>query len=114
MKGFTKGLLAAGLLALSAPAMAAMPNSNMKPEMNQQTSAYPGTIKSVNASKDTVTLEVPLAPGATILKNGQNVSLKQIKQGDEVRASFDPMTHEIMKLDVHSKGMKGTKSSSGY
>lgn len=114
MKTFTKGLVAGAVFALVAPAFAEEPakgttgmqgTPGMHEPMEKSTSAYPGVIKEVDQDKKMVTLQVPLAPNAAIMKDGQKVTLADVKEGDDVRASFDPQTHKIIKLDVQSKEM---------
>jgi Cu/Ag efflux protein CusF len=47
--------------------------------------------------------DVKIAPSATITRDGTKAGLEQLKEGDEVRASFDPMSNQATKLDVQSK-----------
>jgi Cu/Ag efflux protein CusF len=60
-----------------------------------------GTVKSFDKKTDLLTLsdgqELKVAPNATIVKNGKAASMKDLKKGDEVRASYapTPMVHQI-------------------
>src|SRR6267378_2220091 len=62
--------------------------------------------------------DVKIAPSATITRDGtQMAELEQLKEGDEVRASFDPSSNQATKLDVRSKqatdkGKSETKTES--
>ncbi len=115
MRSWTKALIAAGCFAFAVPALAAQPMQEPSEQgtMNQQTSAYPGVVKSIDQHTNKVTLEVPLAPGATIMRDGRTASLKDLKEGDDVRASFDPQTHKVIRLDAQSKEKSKMKNEKG-
>ena len=60
-----------------------------------------GTVKSVDKKKNSLTLsdgkELKLDPSAAVVKDGRTASIKDIKEGDQVRASYEPtpMVHQI-------------------
>ena len=71
-----------------------------------------GVVKKVDKDKRSVKVlssagveqDVKIAPSATITRDGTQVAeLEQLKEGDEVRASFDPSSNQATKLDVQSK-----------
>ena len=74
-----------------------------------------GTVKKVDKDKRSLKVlssagveqEVKIAPSATITRDGTPVAeLEQLKEGDEVRASFDPSSNQATKIDVQSTKMK--------
>ena len=71
-----------------------------------------GTVKKVDKDKRSLKVlssagaeqDVKIAPSATITRDGAPVAeLEQLKAGDEVRASYEPSSNEVIKLDVRSK-----------
>ncbi|MHB8877568.1 MAG: hypothetical protein ACYC8T_28080 [Myxococcaceae bacterium] len=64
------------------------------------------TVTKVDKAKGKVWFEGRLAPKALIERNNKYISLDQIKEGDEVRAYFDPTTGEVIKLHVISQTRK--------
>ena len=71
-----------------------------------------GTVKKVDKDKRSLKVlssagveqDVKIAPSATITRDGAPVAeLEQLKAGDEVRASYEPNSNEVIKLDVRSK-----------
>ena len=74
------------------------------------------TVKDVDQANNKVTFEAQVAPTTKILSaTGEKLSLAQIKEGDEVRANFDPKTGNLQKMTVQSpkKGAQGGSGSSG-
>src|SRR6267143_4336149 len=85
-----------------------------------------GVVKKVDKDKRSLKVlssagveqDVKIAPSATITRDGtQMAELEQLKEGDEVRASFDPSSNQATKLDVRSKqatdkGKSETKTES--
>src|SRR6267378_6888893 len=74
-----------------------------------------GVVKKVDKDKRSVKVlssagveqDVKIAPSATITRDGTQVAeLEQLKEGDEVRASFDPSSNQATKIDVQSTKMK--------
>jgi len=47
--------------------------------------------------------ELKVADSATITRDGSQAALDQIKEGDQVRASFDASGSQASKIDVSSK-----------
>jgi len=84
-----------------------------------------GVVKKVDKDKQSLKVlssagveqDVKIAPSATITRDGTKAELEQLKEGDEVRASFDPSSNQATKLDVRSKqatdkGKSETKTES--
>jgi hypothetical protein len=44
-----------------------------------------------------------IATDAAITRDGNTITLDQVKQGDNVRASYDPSSQKATKIDVKSK-----------
>lgn len=109
MKNEMKGLVAAAVFALAAPAFAVdtgtsgQAGKSLQQPSAQSHTAYTGVVKEIDQDKKLVTLQLPLAPNASIMKDGQKVSLSDVKEGDDVRASFDPQSKKIIRLDVQTK-----------
>ncbi len=134
MTRWTKGLVAAGLMSVAVPAFAAEATKGTGTQGSQQgtmqggqqqgsqqqgsqqqgsqqfqqrVTSYTGVVKEVDKDKNMVTLQLPLAPNASVLKDGQRASIDDLKEGDDVRASFDPQSNKIIRLDIQSgKEMK--------
>jgi Cu/Ag efflux protein CusF len=70
-----------------------------------------GVVKKVDKDKRSLKVlssagveqDVKIAPTATITRDGTAAGLEQLKEGDEVRASFDASSLQATKLDVQSK-----------
>ncbi len=79
-----------------------------------------GEVKKVDKDKQSVQISSPtggeqelkIASGATITRDGTQASLDQLKEGDQVRASFDPSSKQATKLEVQSKDMKDKQGNS--
>ena len=71
------------------------------------------TVKQVNPSAHRVTLDVQVKPETNITSSGQPIRIDQLKPGDQVRASFDVTSGEMVELQVTKKspGSKGAPSS---
>ena len=61
------------------------------------------TVMKVDKANHTVTFKAHVQPEANVTKDGQPIKLDQLKEGDQVRASFDPSTGEVKSLDVSRK-----------
>ena len=116
MKVWMKGLMVGGAMALALPAFAAEgagthpgTPSPQTGAVEQKTLQYTGVVKEVDQDKKMVTLQLPLAPNVAIMKDGQRASLGDIKEGDDVRASFDPMSKKINRIDIQTKGPAGVE-----
>jgi len=85
-----------------------------------------GVVKKIDKDKRSLKIsstagveqEVKLAASATITRDGAQAGLDQLKEGDDVRASFDPISNQATKLEVQSKQMmmekdKGKTESKG-
>lgn len=109
MKFWTKGLVAGVTMAMALPAFAAGTGSQAGSQAGTHAGTvekqqYTGVVKEVDQDKKMVTLQLPLAPNVSIMKDGQRATLDDIKEGDDVRASFDPMSKKINRLDIQTKG----------
>ena len=70
-----------------------------------------GVVKKVDKDKRSLKVlssagveqDVKISPTATITRDGTQAGLDQLKEGDEVRASFDPSSLQATKLEVQSK-----------
>jgi Cu/Ag efflux protein CusF len=80
-----------------------------------------GTVKKVDKAKRSVSISTPtggeqelkISQTATITRDGTQAGLDQLKEGEQVRASFDPSSKEATKLEIQSKSDTGaTKSKS--
>jgi len=78
-----------------------------------------GVLKKVDKDKRKVKIssstggdqELKLSANATIMRDGSQASLEQLKEGEQVRASFDPSSKEATKLEIQSSGSEQQKSS---
>ena len=90
------------------PSQAGTTASATKDVANKELS---GVVKKVDKDKQSLKVlssagveqDVKIAPSATITRDGTKAELEQLKEGDEVRASFDPSSNQATKLDVQSK-----------
>ncbi len=57
-------------------------------------------VKDVDQTNHVVDFQAKVKPEANIMENGQAIKLDQLKPGDEVHASFDPTTNEVVRLEV--------------
>ena len=79
-----------------------------------------GTVKKVDKAKRSVSISTPMggeqelkiSQSATITRDGSTAGLEQLKEGEQVRASFDPASKEATKLEIQSKSDTGEKSKS--
>jgi Cu/Ag efflux protein CusF len=117
MKFWTKGLVAGATMAMAVPAFAVGAGSQaggqtgavektekLEKVEKAERMQYTGVVKDVDQDKKMVTLQLPLAPNVSIMKDGLRATLDDIKEGDDVRASFDPMSKKINRLDIQTKG----------
>ena len=58
------------------------------------------------------TRDLKLATDAKVTRDGSSIGLDQLKQGDNIRASFDPKSNEAKSIDVTSKASGSTSSGS--
>jgi Cu/Ag efflux protein CusF len=56
-------------------------------------------VKQVDPKNHRVTFEATVKPEATN-SSGKPIKLDQLKEGDRVRAAFDPKTGEVVRVDV--------------
>jgi len=76
-----------------------------------------GDVKATDPAAMVITIVLPsgveqqlsVANDAVITRDGDKASLGQVQQGDNVRASFDPSSHKVSKVDVRSKSSKALR-----
>src|SRR5712691_3173871 len=121
MKAFLIGLAAAALAAV--PMARAQQPSSTSPSSTSPSASSPtgttasasnelsGVVKKVDKDKKSLKVSSPaggeqelkVADSATITRDGNTAALDQIKEGDQVRASFDASGTQASKIDVSSK-----------
>ncbi len=131
MKAFLIGLAAAALAAVpmaraqqpsSTSPSSTSPSASSQTSTSQSASSQTGTtasasnelsgvVKKVDKDKKSLKVSSPtggeqelkVADSATITRDGNKAALDQIKEGDQVRASFDASGTQASKIDVSSK-----------
>ena len=68
------------------------------------------TVKDVDKNQHKVQFEAQVSPEANIMESGQPIKLDQLEEGDQVRASFDPKTNSVVKLEVIKAPRPGSES----
>jgi hypothetical protein len=99
--------------------------STQQPVPPPATSAAPkneisGVVKKIDRSKRSVQIsswaggehELKLSPNATITRGGSALSLDQLKEGDQVLASFDPSSKQATRIQIEATHT-GKKPRSG-
>jgi hypothetical protein len=71
-----------------------------------------GKVEKLDKSKNQISLQLKVSDSTQVMKNGQTASLADIKEGDQVRASFTP-SGQVDRIDVMSSGSGSSGSSSG-
>jgi hypothetical protein len=66
-------------------------------------------VRDVDTSKHTVVFEARVSPEASVMSDGQPISIDQLKPGDEIRASFDPKTGDVVKVETVKQGSAPSK-----
>jgi peptidoglycan DL-endopeptidase CwlO len=77
-----------------------------------------GVLKKVDKDKRKISIssatggeqELKISQNATITRDGSQAALDQLKEGEQVRASFDPSSKEATKLEIQSSGSDQPKS----
>jgi len=77
-----------------------------------------GVVKEVNKDKRSLKIssetggeqQLKVADSATITRDGTQAGLDQIKEGDQVRASFDASGNQASRIEVSSKQKAGDKT----
>jgi hypothetical protein len=112
------GLGAAGLLVAAIPARAEEKaqagQTAPQPGAQEPTAGQPagkgeltGKVEKIDHQKQTLTLagkELKLSDSTTVTKDGKAATHMDIKEGDEVRASFSPDTLQVRSIDVKAAG----------
>lgn len=109
-------------VALAAPLLAQQSAPSGRPPSTTTTSRSKATsipesqlrkvtvrVREVDASSHTVVLEAHVSPEATVTSNGQPITIDQLKPGDEIRASFDPKTGDVIKVETVKQGSAPAK-----
>ena len=111
-------LLAASGAWASGDAPKTAADNAMKDAAKTASSEVTGQVKKFDASTRSLTLALPsgdqqlqIASDAKITRDGSAIGLAELKAGDNVRASFDPLTHEALTLDVTSKAAVPNKDA---
>jgi Cu/Ag efflux protein CusF len=114
--GVIAGLAAAALLVAAVPtqadekAQAGQPGQKPEQATSGQAAGkgeLTGKVQKVDHEKKTLTLggkELKLTDTTTVTKAGQPSSHADIKEGDEVRASFSPDTLQVSSIEVKAAG----------
>jgi hypothetical protein len=125
-KGFLpiSGLAALIAVGLSSPVLAQSSSASDRPNVSTTTtktkqSNIPESqlrkvqvkVKDVDPSQHTVVFEARVSPEAQVTSGNQKIKIDQLKPGDEIRASFDPKTGEVIKLETVKAGSAQPKSS---
>jgi hypothetical protein len=123
-RGFlpTGGMAAALAVAMAGPTWGQQSAPSDRPPSTTTTSKSKATdipesqlrkvtvrVRDVDPSKHTVILEAHVSPEATVTSNGQPITIDQLKPGDEIRASFDPKTGEVIKVETVKQGSAPAK-----
>jgi Cu/Ag efflux protein CusF len=69
--------------------------------------------RSVSISSPTGEQQLKISQDAKITRDGSTAALDQLKEGEQVRASFDPTSKEATKLEIQSSGSEKAKSDKG-
>jgi Cu/Ag efflux protein CusF len=80
-------------------------------EKMQAKTELSGVVKKVDPTTRSVKIssstggeqELTLSPKAAIMRDGNQISLDQLKEGDRVQASFDPSSSEATRIHVESE-----------
>jgi hypothetical protein len=67
------------------------------------------TVRDVDPSQHTVVFTAHVSPEAAVMNEGQRIRIDELKPGDEIRASFDPKTGEVMKVEKVKQGTNPSK-----
>ncbi len=82
------------------------------------TNEVTGKVEKFDRSNKELTLSLKVSDTTQVTKDGQTASLSDIKEGDQIRASFSGSgeTLEVTQIEVMSKGSKSSTGtgSSGY
>jgi hypothetical protein len=70
-----------------------------------------GKVDKLDKSKNQLSLQLKVSESTQVMKNGQTASLSDIKEGDQVRASFSS-SGQVERIDVMSSGSGSSGSSS--
>ncbi len=57
-------------------------------------------VKQVDPEKHRVTFEATVKPEADVTSSGRPIKLDQLKEGDTVKAAFDPATGDVIRVEV--------------
>lgn len=71
-----------------------------------------GIVQSYDKDKSYLTVRVPVSRNAQITRDGQPAKVEDVQKGDDVRASYDPSTGALVRVEAVSEQMQkqaGTK-----
>lgn len=102
------GTALGALLVLGTAAIAQQEEEPAKPGGEEMGQAAPEgelreltlTVVQTNPKEHSVVFKAQVKPEASIMKEGRSLQIDQLRPGDEVRASFDPLTGDIQKIEV--------------
>jgi Cu/Ag efflux protein CusF len=57
-------------------------------------------VKQVDPKNHRVTFEATVTPEANVTASGKPIKLDQLKEGDTVKAAFDPKSGDVVRVDV--------------
>jgi hypothetical protein len=70
-----------------------------------------GKVDKLDKSKNQLSLQLKVSDSTQVMKNGQTATLSDIKEGDQIRASFSS-TGQVERIDVMGSGSSGSTGSS--
>jgi Cu/Ag efflux protein CusF len=96
-------------------------SSSSATEKSTEGKELSGVVKKVDKDKQSLKIEssagteqeLKVPSSAMITLDGSTAALDQLKAGDEVRASFDPSSHQATKLEVTSKSSSSKTGTTG-
>jgi hypothetical protein len=71
-----------------------------------------GIVQGYDKDKGYLTVRVPVSRNAQVTRDGQPARVEDVQKGDDVRASYDPSTGSLVRVEVVSEQMQkqaGTK-----
>jgi len=71
-----------------------------------------GKVEKVDQTKNQLSLQLKVSDTTQVMKDGQKASLSDIKEGDQVRASFSS-TGQVQRIDVMSSGGSAPSTAPG-
>jgi hypothetical protein len=102
------GWVVVGVLLLSGGVQAADQEKASGTKTTQKSGTYSAsqlrtvtlTVKEVDPKEHRVVFEAQVKPEANLTESGHPIKLDQLKEGDKVKAAFDPKSGEVVRVDV--------------